>query len=269
MKYSIITINYNNKEGLEKTIKSIISQTFKNYEYIVIDGGSTDGSVDIINKYKEHIDYWMSEEDKGIYNAMNKGIMKAHGKYLNFMNSGDRFHNSNTLQYVDYEITEDDIVTGSFYDHENSVIHKIYSMDVTLLTLLKETFNHQSTFYKRELFENRLYDENLNILSDTKFNMQSIIFDNCSVKILDLIIADYDFNGISGQNKDLVEREWQKVLHELYPQRILKDYEKMYTEYEMPIIKLLPQIKKYYRLQHILYRLILFVLKLRSIFKFK
>jgi glycosyltransferase involved in cell wall biosynthesis len=266
-KYSIITINYNNKLGLERTIESVINQTFEKYEFIIIDGGSNDGSLDIINNYKDEIDYWISEKDTGVYNAMNKGIMKAHGQYLNFMNSGDCFHSQNTLQEVDCEINGEDIVTGSFLDRETSVIHKICTKDVTLLTLLKETFNHQSTFYNKDLFKQRLYDEKLCIQSDCKFNMQSIIFDNCSVKVIDIIVADYDFNGISGTNKELVENEWQKLLHELYPERILRDYENMYTEEELPIIRFLPQLKKFSRLHHFIYNLIELLLRIRSLFK--
>ena len=109
--FSIITINYNNKDGLLKTIESVLCQTYKDFEFIVIDGGSTDGSREIIEKYAGHIDYWVSEPDKGIYNAMNKGIKVAHGDYLNFMNSGDYFYNENvlndTLAYLN-----DDIVSG-------------------------------------------------------------------------------------------------------------------------------------------------------------
>ena len=267
MRYTIITVNYNNITGLEKTILSVINQNFKDYEFIIIDGGSNDGSIDIINNYIDKIDYWISEKDTGVYNAMNKGVLKAHGQYLNFMNSGDCLHSSNTLQEVDQEINGEDIITGSFFDRENSVVHKILSKDVTLLTLLKETFNHQSTFYKRDLFKKRLYDEKLFIQSDSKFNMKSIIFDNCSVKVIDLIVADYDFNGISGTNKELVEKEWQKLLHELYPERILRDYENMYTEEELPIVRFLPQLKKFSRLHHFIYNLIELLLRIRSLLK--
>ena len=100
MKYSIITINYNNRDGLEKTIQSVINQTCQDFEFIIIDGGSTDGSVDIIKKYNDRINYWVSEPDKGIYNAMNKGILQAHGEYLNFMNSGDCFFDNEVLNKV-------------------------------------------------------------------------------------------------------------------------------------------------------------------------
>jgi glycosyltransferase involved in cell wall biosynthesis len=89
MKLSVITINYNNAIGLRKTIESVVNQTFRDYEYIIIDGGSTDGSVDVIKEYADKIDYWVSEPDKGIYNAMNKGVAAAHGEYTNFLNSGD------------------------------------------------------------------------------------------------------------------------------------------------------------------------------------
>ena len=93
MLFSIITINYNNSEGLRQTIDSVVSQTYHEYEYIVIDGGSTDGSVDIIGFFSDKVDYWVSEKDRGIYHAMNKGVAQAHGDYCIFMNSGDSFYN--------------------------------------------------------------------------------------------------------------------------------------------------------------------------------
>ena len=100
MKLSIITINYNNKNGLQKTIDSVISQTFKDFEWIIIDGGSTDGSKELIEKYSQHITYWVSEPDKGIYNAMNKGIKVAKGEYLFFLNSGDYLVQPNTINQI-------------------------------------------------------------------------------------------------------------------------------------------------------------------------
>jgi cellulose synthase/poly-beta-1,6-N-acetylglucosamine synthase-like glycosyltransferase len=85
MKFSIITINYNDKQGLEKTIKSVLSQSYTDYEYIVIDGGSTDGSVEVIKAHKDRLTYWVSEPDRGIYDALNKGLRRAHGEYVNCM----------------------------------------------------------------------------------------------------------------------------------------------------------------------------------------
>ena len=113
MKYSIITINYNNKDGLEKTILSVLGQTCHDYEYIIIDGGSTDGSVDVIKKYANRIDYWVSEPDSGRYPAMNKGINQAKGDYLNFMNSGDTFYSSTVLVDIAKMNYTEDIITDS------------------------------------------------------------------------------------------------------------------------------------------------------------
>ncbi len=107
MRYSIITINYNNRDGLRKTIESVVNQSCRDIEYIVIDGGSTDGSVEVIEEYAGKIDYWVSERDKGIYNAMNKGLAQAHGEYLNFMNSGDCFHDNDVLINLPQDADED------------------------------------------------------------------------------------------------------------------------------------------------------------------
>ena len=271
MKYSIITINYNNRDGLEETIKSVIEQTFEDYQYIIIDGGSTDGSVDVIKKYADKIDYWISEPDKGRYNAMNKGIKQATGEYLNFMNSGDTFHCSSVLHDLYQMDIHDDIITGGFYNKEKGITHIIKPQEVTLLTMLKETFNHQATFYNIKLFNNRLYDESYTIQSDAKFNLQSIIFDNCSIKIIDYIVADYDFNGISS-NMQMVENEWNQLLKELFPERILMDYENMYTPAEVPIIKLLPDLKKSPSIQRLVYRfasLLLLIKRHLKLEKFK
>ncbi len=100
MKLSIITVNLNNARGLEKTIQSVIAQTFYNYEFIIIDGGSTDDSINIIKKYEDHITYWVSETDGGIYAGMNKGLFIAKGDYVNFMNSGDCYHSKDVLENI-------------------------------------------------------------------------------------------------------------------------------------------------------------------------
>lgn len=262
MKYSIITINFNNKEGLEKTINSVLSQSFLDYQYIIIDGGSTDGSLDIIQKYETQIDYWVSEPDNGIYNAMNKGIKQAIGDYLSFMNSGDTYHTSSVLEEIAQMNAEEDIISGNNYDINKGIRDVYYPNEVTLLTLLKDNLNHQSTFYKRSLFIERQYDENYRILSDFKFNLQSIILDNCSIKFSNIIVADYDINGISS-NKVLVMKERKLLLEELFPPRILKDYEKMYSTYEIPLISLLPELKQSPTIQRFTYLFakILIVLK--------
>lgn len=115
MKLSIITVNLNDKTGLEKTIKSVISQSFSDFEFIIIDGESTDGSIDIINQYKSKISYWVSEKDSGIYNAMNKGIRQAKGEYLYFLNSGDALHNENVLHHIFNDDPHAPFICGNFY----------------------------------------------------------------------------------------------------------------------------------------------------------
>jgi len=145
MNFSIITINYNNKSGLQKTIESVLKLSYKDYEFLIIDGGSTDESVDIIRNYEDHITYWISEKDNGIYNAMNKGIAKAKGNYCIFMNSGDCFHSPDILNIVaNYQ---EDIICGqvsTFPSGHNKPI-------ITLVDLIRSSLPHQAMFIKREL----------------------------------------------------------------------------------------------------------------------
>lgn len=253
MKYSIITINLNNKVGLEKTIESVIGQNCRDFEYIIIDGGSTDGSLEIIGKYADKINYWVSEPDEGIYNAMNKGILKAQGEYLNFMNSGDCFHSLMVLSDVWNSQKGEDMLIGGCMNPETKEVHMFGQGPVSLLYLMKNTINHQATFYRRELFDKRLYDESYHIQSDCKFNFLSLIFDNCSVGMMNLIVADYDYTGLSAAKPDLVEDEWQRLLHELFPERVLVDYANQFTEAELPLVRLLPRLKNSSRIQRIVY----------------
>lgn len=221
MKYSIITINYNNCEGLRQTIESVVNQTFKDFEYVIIDGGSTDGSVDIIKLYADKIAYWVSEPDKGIYNAMNKGILKAHGEYLNFMNSGDCFYDNDVLKKI-LQNLDCDFVTGKTY-YEGGV-HGFYKNDVTMLDFFKGSLDHQATFIKKELFTNKLYDESFKIISDWIFFVEKLIFENATFHNTDIIVCKFESGGISMSSPRLVEEEGQKVFNRLFPKRIQNDY---------------------------------------------
>ena len=263
-KYTIITINFNNSAELRQTIESVLGQTMKDFEYIVIDGGSTDGSVEVIKDYADHIDYWVSEPDKGVYNAMNKGLGKAHGEYVNFMNSGDTFHSPNVLEEVDRQIGDADILFGNVCNRATGIRYggiKAGS-EVTFLTKKKEILCHQATFYRRTIFERHPYDESLKLIADWKVNVQAIVFDNCKVKVVDTIVANYDLTGMSSTQSLLHAEERKRVMAELFPERILKDYEHLYTESEMPIVGLLPELKKRGRVQKIIYLFAKYVLKL-------
>lgn len=241
VKFSIITINCNNKEGLRKTIESVVNQSFKDFEYIIIDGGSTDGSVDVIKEYISHIDYWVSEPDKGIYNAMNKGVVQAHGEYLNFMNSGDCFHDPYVLEKVDSYFYQQDILIGKALYTKIGQIKEFSGENVSMMDLLRNHPVHQAAFIKRYLFDNQLYDESFVIVSDWLFFIQKLVLQNKSCQKLDCIIVDYDMEGISSNNPTLYEKEEQRALKLLLPERILKDY-MAYKYINSPLLNLIPEL---------------------------
>lgn len=225
MRYSIITINYNNKEGLSHTIESVISQNSKDFEYIIIDGGSTDGSVDIIKQYANHISYWVSEKDMGVYNAMNKGVEQAHGDYLIFMNSGDCLHRPDVLRLMsEYQ---EDIICGKVFKGCSNIPSGHHKSTITLVDLMRGSLPHQAMFIRRKLMQKHPYDENYKILSDWKFCIQAFIFDNCTFRNSDIIVADYDISGISTNSNGLLTQEREVILKELFPQRIIDDYKRM------------------------------------------
>ena len=168
MKLSIITINRNNAGGLKKTIESVVSQTFDNIEYIIIDGASTDKSIDVILSHKDKISYWVSEPDTGIYNAMNKGIRKANGDYLLFLNSGDYLVDETVIESVFVERPQSDIVCCRCNVSQDGKVIWVSNppQRVTFATLFFQGLNHQSTFIKRSLFMDLgLYDESLIVIT--------------------------------------------------------------------------------------------------------
>lgn len=201
MKLSIITVNLNNLEGLKRTYDSVVSQTFTDYEWLVIDGGSTDGSRKFIEQHQDKFAYWCSEPDKGVYNAMNKGIIRAKGEYLNFMNSGDCFACEDTLELVfDEERTEDILYGYVVMENINGTIflpetmkEKLYWYDFYMFAL-----PHQGTFIRRKRFEDvGLYDENYKVVSDTKWFIEAILFHKVTYRFIPLKIAVFQDGGIS------------------------------------------------------------------------
>lgn len=151
---SVITVVYNAAQTLEPTMLSVINQTYKNVEYIIIDGGSTDGTVDIIKKYEDKIAYWVSESDKGIYDAMNKGIDRATGEWINFMNAGDSFATQDVLCTV-FErghYNDIDIIYGNVYLIGQKKVGKIGNLNRIKYYM---PFCHQSCFVRTKLSKNR------------------------------------------------------------------------------------------------------------------
>lgn len=227
MKYSIITVSYNNCEGLRRTIESVIHQNFRDFEFIIIDGGSTDGSTDVLKAYDEHISYWVSEKDAGIYNAMNKGIKKATGDYLNFMNSGDCFFSSDILEKVSLYNSEADFIVGKDYhfnEHSGQGHASIQPPRTTMIHFFNATLDHQSCFIKRELFNNTPYREDYRLVSDWIFFTEKIVNEGKRVQFISDIVCRREDGGLSVQEHDRNREEINKFLHQFLPQGVYNDY---------------------------------------------
>lgn len=227
MKFSIITVNYNNKEGLQRTIESVIHQSFRDFEFIVIDGGSTDGSAEVLKEYDAQINYWVSEPDGGIYQGMNKGIVKATGEYLNFMNSGDCFYSSDILEKVSNYQSDADFIVGKDY-HYNDVIHRghvsIQPPRTTMIHFFVATLDHQSSFIKREMFTNSLYDESRRLVSDWIFFTEKIVKEGKQVQFIPDIICRREEGGLSEQQREKNRKEINEYLHQFLPYGVYEDY---------------------------------------------
>lgn len=230
MKLSIITVNLNNKSGLQKTIDSVISQTYKDFEWIIIDGGSTDGSKELIEKYSSYITYWVSEPDKGIYNAMNKGILVAKGEYLQFLNSGDALATPKILNDVFCANLVEDILYGNVIHIFNEEKQKMvkYNHPITLSYFTSGgIINHQAAFIKRDLFSNSLYNENLKIVSDWEFWIKQVLLDR-KFKYIDMVIVFFDRNGLTSSITETQKQEHDIVISHL-PEGIKADLSELYS----------------------------------------
>ena len=221
-KLSIITVNLNNSVGLQKTFASLFEQTFKDFEQIVIDGGSTDGSRELIKTNVDKISYWVSENDSGIYNAMNKGIVKATGDYLLFLNSGDHLLHKNILQEVDYNLDGTGIIYGDIFLIKSDINSwtGVHPDSLSFNFFVECTLPHSASFIKRSLFEQvGFYDESLLICSDWKFFLNAICRHNASYKHINKTISVFYLDGISSSAKsiEIIKEEKNLVLQRDYP----------------------------------------------------
>lgn len=200
---TIVTINLNNKDGLKRTIESVVNQTFfDKVEYVIIDGGSTDGSVDIIKEYDDNIAYWCSEPDGGIFPAMNKSIEHINGDYVLYLNSGDILNNKNVIERV-YGELDKDIVYGNEYKVNNKRMLATFPDKLTEAFFKKSALPHQSTFIRTELLKKNGYSEQWRVLGDWSWLRERIMVDGVSYKHLKFPISDYDLNGFSTINQKL------------------------------------------------------------------
>lgn len=225
MKLSIITVNLNNAAGLEKTAESIVSQTFNDFEWIVIDGGSTDGSKELIEQYSDYIAYWVSEKDSGIYNAMNKGVKHANGEYLQFLNSGDSLNGMTILERVALELHGEDILYGNFYQVLTSGKKLKRRMPSTLhvADFVYSSIGHGSSFIKKIRLMECPYNEQLRIVSDWEFFLK-MFWNNKTFRHINEYITAFDASGISSSNLKLLKIERESVLNQYIPAPIRRDY---------------------------------------------
>jgi len=240
---TIITINYNNLSGLQKTLKSVLNQTSKNFEYIIVDGSSTDGSIEVIKQYENSsIEYfsWISESDSGIYNAMNKGIGLAKGEYIQFLNSGDILASNDVIEKMLQGIENKEqraknkegvlILYGNMLKPLPKGIYRdrgFAGRQPTMLDFYTGTLNHSSAYIKRSLFDTYgLYDESLKIVSDWKWFLQVIVLHGVNPDYKDIDVTVFDMNGISTVNSSLDKEERLQVLSGILPRSVLKDYER-------------------------------------------
>lgn len=259
-KISIITISYNNKEGLIKTIQSVFDQTYNNFEFIVIDGGSKDGSKEFLDAVSNKLDYFVSEPDKGVYNAMNKGIVKAKGEYLLFLNSGDWFSDTNVLSIFMQNLGDYDIIFGNkinYYSEDKMIVEKSPAIVDFYILAFSYSLPHQATIIKRKLFnEIGLYDETLKIVSDWKFALLAIFKYNYKYLHKEINLVYYDMTGISSseahsslqrkERESVIDANFRNVKH-MDKESLLIQKLKFYYKYSrlLRVLKMLGLIKKF------------------------
>lgn len=253
-KLSIITVNFNNADGLLKTIQSVICQIYTSYEYIVIDGGSTDNSIKTIKSYNNNIDYWVTEKDDGIYHAMNKGIEKAKGEYLLMLNSGDALFDNQTLNNIFFEKNlVEDIIYGMVRWESDGNLYEIrnFPKQLTFRFFWNKSLGHQSTFIKKKVHEVvGLYDSDFRFISDWKFFVLAICKYNVSYNYVPIVVSICDTGGVSWDPKNfpLAAKERDLVLSEFFP-LFVEDYKELDSlkneiDYKKFILKLKIFLKK-------------------------
>lgn len=227
MKLSVITINLNNKAGLQQTMNSILAQTCKEFEWIVVDGGSIDGSKELIEQYREHISWWCSEPDTGIYNAMNKGVRHSTGEYLLFLNSADYLFDKDVLYKVIPLLQGKDYYVGDEKRDNYYVRQQLSTIQQIVKIIATTCLPHQSTFINRRIFDTYgFYREDKKLVSDWWQFFNAIIIGDATIEKLPLITTVFDTNGISTNRLQEVLTEEQELLSELPRAKFLIDFYK-------------------------------------------
>jgi len=199
---SVITVVYNGEKYLEQTIQSVVGQTYTNIEYIIVDGGSTDGTLDLIKKYESNISKWVSERDKGLYDAMNKGIRMAKGDIIGMINSDDWYEPEAVQLIVDAAIQNPSkkIFHGDRYDVLKDGTRKVKPFHPSRFKFVYYgmTYNHPSMFVHRDIYENTIYNINLRALSDYEFVLKNLLQDSEVFQYIAISYVNYRLDGLSG-----------------------------------------------------------------------
>lgn len=245
-KLTIITINYNNASGLQRTMESVLFQTSKDFEYIVVDGASTDTSCEVMSDKRLVINgesvlngiqtTCISEKDSGIYNAMNKGIRLAKGEYIHFLNSGDWLVDKQVVENMLKEMEmlkkqgeQTDIFVGNkIMVRPDGKIRKGKNdkRPVTAFTFYRGTIEHTSAYIRRAMFDVvGMYDENLRIVSDWKWYFDAVLHHQVVVAFTDMYVSYFDNTGISSTNQVLDKAERRQILEQMLPAAVLADYD--------------------------------------------
>ncbi len=215
---SIVTVVFNGEDFIEETIKSVLSQTYQNIEYIIVDGGSTDGTIDIIKKYEDKISHWISEPEKGIYDAMNKGIDLANGEWCNFLNAGDSFVDEKVLEQIfTKNINDSTLIYGDIIAVKEDGMHlPVSAVDLVNDSSIKKGMKvcHQAIFYHKNIMEN--YDSELRLKSEWKHLVHMTRHKLFKPMKFNFPFVYYSVGGIGAQQIQLNHSEYKKVFLDEY-----------------------------------------------------
>lgn len=254
---SIITVNYNNLSGLRKTLESVISQSGKDYEWIVIDGGSTDGSKELLEEYSDKIDYWVSEKDHGIYEAMNKGIKVAKGDYLQFLNSGDSLADTDIIKRFCERSSSEDVIYGNaiIVDKDNHEIKRFHApVFVKFSYFFGHALNHQATFFNKRCFKDYLYNEGNRIASDIELYMY-LMYNHYTFQKWNEYVVRFDNSGLSSQK---AKDEFAGIVDRVLAKGIKADYQELIQFRDVDLAIMIKKIISSSRILRYMARIVLY-----------
>lgn len=257
MKISIITVNYNNLGGLKKTLESVTCQSVKDYEWIVIDGMSTDGSKELLEEYSDTIDYWVSEKDHGIYEAMNKGIKIAKGDYLQFLNSGDSLADPDIIKRFCERHNTEDVIYGNaiIVDGNDDEVKRFHAPDfVKFSYFFGHALNHQATFFSKRCFKDYHYNEENRIASDIELYMY-LMYNHYTFQKWNEYVVRFDNSGLSSRK---AKDEFAGIVDRVLAKGIKADYQELIQFRDVDLAIMIKRIINSNRILRYMARIVLY-----------